>query len=64
MHNTAWWPDVKDSFEEFVRSHPRNPLPDTLSWESSGTPIDSRADWLVIDKLATSRARTTRRSTT
>ena len=51
-HNTAWWPDVKDSFEEFVRSHPRDPLPDTLSWESSGTPVDSRAAWLVLDTLA------------
>ena len=55
-HNTAWWPDVKDSFEEFVRSHPRNPLPDTLSWESGGTPIDSRAGWLVIDKLTSRNA--------
>jgi hypothetical protein len=51
-HNTAWWPEVKDSFEAFVRTHPRNPLPDTLSWESSGMPIDSRAGWLVIDRLA------------
>ena len=50
-HNTRWWPDVKDSFEEFVRGHPRNPLPDTLSWESGGMPIDSRAGWLVIDTL-------------
>jgi hypothetical protein len=52
VHNTAWWPDVKDSFEEFVRTHPRNPLPQTLTWESNGQPLDSRADWLVIDKLA------------
>ena len=52
VHNTTWWPDVKDSFEEFVRTHPRNPLPQTLTWESNGQPLDSRADWLVIDKLA------------
>ena len=51
-HNTAWWPDVRDSFEAFVRAHPRNPLPDTLTWESAGLPLDSRASWLVIDKLA------------
>jgi acetyl esterase/lipase len=50
-HNTAWWPTVKDSFEAFVRSHPRKPLPDTLTWESSGTTLDNRAHWLVIDKL-------------
>jgi hypothetical protein len=56
-HNTAWWPDVKNPFEEFVRNHPRNPLPDTLSWESSGSPIDNRAGWLVIDKLAARNGR-------
>jgi acetyl esterase/lipase len=50
-HNTAWWPSVKDSFEGFVRSHPRNPLPDTITWESTGSAIDNRAHWLIIDKL-------------
>src|SRR6185295_17399114 len=52
VHNTAWWPEVKDSFEAFVRSHPRNPLPDRLTWETNGSSIDNRAHWLVIDKLA------------
>lgn len=52
VHNTAWWPEVKDTFEAFVRNHPRNPLPDTLTWETNGSPIDNRAHWLVIDKLA------------
>jgi hypothetical protein len=51
-HNTRWWPEVKDPFEEFVRAHPRNPLPDTLTWQSSGAPVDNRFAWLVIDKLA------------
>jgi acetyl esterase/lipase len=50
-HNTAWWPSVKDSFEGFVRRHPRNPLPDTITWESTGSAIDNRAHWLIIDKL-------------
>ncbi len=50
-HNTAWWPSVKGSFEGFVRSHPRNPLPGTLTWESAGSTIDNRAHWLIIDKL-------------
>jgi len=54
-HNTAWWPEVRDSFEAFVRSHPRNPLPDTLTWETGGAPAESRAHWLVIDKLAPAR---------
>ena len=33
-HNTQWWPIVKDTFEAFVREHPREPLPDKLTWES------------------------------
>jgi hypothetical protein len=52
VHNTAWWPEVKDSFEGFVRDHPRKPLPDRLTWESDAAPAHNRAHWLVIDKLA------------
>jgi hypothetical protein len=52
VHNTAWWPEVRVPFEAFVRKHPRQPLPDTLTWESTGDPLDNRADWLVIDKIA------------
>ena len=51
-HDTSWWPDVKDSFEQFVADHPRRPLPDTLSWESGPPNMPSRAHWLVIDRLA------------
>jgi hypothetical protein len=51
-HNTSWWPEVKDSFEQFVRSHPRTPFPDRLTWETGGADYDNRAHWLVIDKLA------------
>jgi hypothetical protein len=51
-HNTRWWPELKDSFEAFVHDHPRNPLPDTLTWESSATAADKRAHWLIIEKLA------------
>jgi predicted esterase len=57
VHNTAWWPDVVDSFEAFVFSHPRNPLPDTLTWQSSATRYDNRADWLIIDKLASRKGK-------
>ena len=51
-HNTAWWPEVKGAFEAFVRTHPRRPLPDTLTWETDETEVGSRAHWLVIDRLA------------
>ena len=50
-HNTQWWPQVKDHFEAFVRDHPRKPLPDVLTWETSDTTARNRAHWLVIDKL-------------
>jgi PDZ domain len=50
-HNTQWWPTVKESFEAFVRAHPRQPLPDTLTWETNETSAHNRAHWLVIDRL-------------
>jgi len=53
-HNTAWWPQVKDSFEAFVRSHPRDPVPETLTWEAADRDTPSRAHWIVIDKVSAS----------
>jgi poly(3-hydroxybutyrate) depolymerase len=52
VHNTAWWPEVKDVYEAFVREHPRTPLPDKLTWETDLAPGTNRAHWLVIEKLA------------
>jgi hypothetical protein len=48
VHNTMWWPEVKDVFEKFVADHPRNPNPDRLSWEAADL-SHNRAHWLVID---------------
>jgi PDZ domain-containing protein len=50
VHNTAWWPEVKDTYETFVSSHPRDPHPATLSWEAEAG-VATRAHWLVIDAL-------------
>jgi PDZ domain-containing protein len=50
-HNTAWWPEVKETFEAFVRDHPRTPLPDTLTWEVGNSAEHHRAHWLVIDRI-------------
>jgi hypothetical protein len=50
-HNTQWWPVVKDSFEEFARAHPRQPFPDSLTWETSDISKHNRAHWLIIDRL-------------
>jgi hypothetical protein len=51
-HNTAWWPEIKGPFEKFVADHPRDPHPDTLTWEAADTVDDvahKRAHWLVLD---------------
>jgi predicted esterase len=50
-HNTAWWPTERESYEAFVREHPRDPHPSQLSWESERTDRFNRAHWLVIDKI-------------
>jgi hypothetical protein len=55
-HNTAWWPDVKDTYEAFVREHPRTPLPDTLTWEMGNSAGFNRAHWLVIDRLGAQKS--------
>jgi hypothetical protein len=53
VHNTSWWPEVKDDFETFVRAHPRNPYPARLTWEvGRGDDAHNRAHWLVIDKVS------------
>ena len=50
-HDTSWWPALKDDFESFVRTHPRVPLPDKLTWEVAETRTWNRAHWLIVDKL-------------
>ena len=52
-HDTSWWPSLRDDFEEFVKTHPRVPLPDKLWWEVSTTRTWNRAHWLIIDSLGT-----------
>jgi dienelactone hydrolase len=52
VHNTAWWIDVKDTYEGFVREHPRKPVPDKITWESDLTAGTNRAHWVVINSLA------------
>jgi predicted esterase len=51
---TAWWPQVKPIFERFVAAHPRNPVPDRITWEVVQNDRWRRAHWLVIGELADS----------
>ena len=50
-HNTAWWPELKDAFEAFVRDHPRDPHPSKLTWEATDHDLPARAHWVVIDRV-------------
>jgi hypothetical protein len=51
-HDLRWWPKVRDTFETFVESHPRTPLPDRLTFETAQDDLpERRAHWLIIDKL-------------
>ena len=50
-HNTRWWNGKQEAIDAFLSSHPRNPLPDRLIWETERTDRFSRIHWLVIDEL-------------
>jgi acetyl esterase/lipase len=50
-HDTSWWSEERAAIDEFERTHPRDPLPDRVSWQTDRTDRDNRFRWLVIDKL-------------
>ena len=50
-HSTEWWPNERPELEAFVHDHPREPLPDTISWQTERVDRFNRARWLIIDRL-------------
>ena len=50
-HSTGWWADERPEIEAFVQDHPREPLPDKISWQTERVDRFNRANWLVIDRL-------------
>ena len=50
-HNTFWWPAVQPAFERFVAAHPRDPLPDRVTWQRGIDDPFTRAHWLVVERL-------------
>jgi hypothetical protein len=52
-HSTEWWPNERPELEAFVHDHPREPLPDRISWQTERVDRFNRAQWLVIDQLGT-----------
>jgi predicted esterase len=57
-HNTDWWPEERADYETFVDEHPRDPLPDKLTWETERVDRYNRAHWLVIDRLGDAGSQT------
>ncbi|MGH9333916.1 MAG: hypothetical protein ACRD21_09215, partial [Vicinamibacteria bacterium] len=50
-HNTRWWNGEREAIDAFIESHPRNPFPDRLVWETERTDRFERIQWLVIEEL-------------
>ena len=57
-HDTSWWPSEVNAIDAFEEEHPRDPLPDSLSWETERVDRYNRISWLVIDRLDPSRLET------
>jgi predicted esterase len=49
-HNTDWWQDWRDEFEEFVTAHPREANPASITWKAVQGQ-NMRSYWLVIEEL-------------
>lgn len=50
-HETRWWADEVPVMDRFMGAHPRDPLPDRVSWETTGVEHFNRAAWVVVDEL-------------
>lgn len=50
-HDTSWWPTEVNPIDAFEEAHPRNPLPDSLGWETERVDRYNRVAWLVVDRL-------------
>lgn len=51
-HNTRWWNAETARIDAFATEHPRDPLPERLSWETDEPALFGRFAWVVIDTLS------------
>lgn len=49
-HNTRWWSEWRENFEDFVASHPREPNPASISWKAAQG-SNMRSHWLLIEEV-------------
>ncbi len=50
-HDTSWWPEEAQNIAEFMRTHPRDPLPDRVMWATERADRYNRAHWVIIDEV-------------
>lgn len=50
-HDMRWFPDEAVNIRTFIRQHPRDPLPDRVSWETERTDRYQRHHWLILTEL-------------
>ncbi len=50
-HDMRWYPREAENVAAFIRDHPRDALPDRLSWETERTNRYQRHSWLLITGL-------------
>ncbi len=55
-HDTSWWPAEVNAIDAFEEEHPRDPLPDSLSWETERVDQYNRMAWLIVDRLDPAKA--------
>ena len=50
-HDLRWWPQEADRIDQFIEDRVRDPLPDSIVWETERVDRYNRAHWLIIDEL-------------
>jgi membrane-associated protease RseP (regulator of RpoE activity) len=50
-HDTSWWPTEVNPIDAFEESHPREPFPAALAWETERVDRYNRMGFVVVDRL-------------
>jgi predicted esterase len=50
-HDMRWVPNEVDNIRTFIQRHPRDPLPDRMSWETERTDRYQRHHWVILTQL-------------
>ncbi|MCP3963910.1 MAG: hypothetical protein GY719_39240 [bacterium] len=58
-HDTSWWPGEVENIDAFIAAHRRDPLPDSVTWETESTDRYHRNRWLLIAELGPARGEST-----